>query len=198
MYPSGVTECMVRPLVAAVAVPFAMVALAVGVGPPTNATDATELDGCTTIDESGTYHLTADVENGGGTAISKACFRITADDVTFDGNGHAIDGRGVSHTKGVTVARSENVTLQNFTATDWHAGVRVENGSATIRDVASFSNAYGVRLEAAGGSALVDTAIDDNLVGVIKTSENVSMKNNSIGGNEISIREINRSRSASE
>lgn len=177
---------------------LAALGLAVGAGgvPTTatsvgaaTATDAapTEINSCTTIDEPGTYVLTTDIENAGETAISQPCMRITADNVTFDGGGHTIDGRGESHTKGVAVADAEGVTVTNVSVNDWHAGVLVTGGSATVRNVETFSNAYGIRLENATGGTVENSTISDNLVGVSAIGVNVSLSNNEFSGNEIRV-----------
>lgn len=160
-----------------------------GVVSPTAAAAPTQVDSCTTIDEPGRYVLTSNIENGGHTAISKACIKITADDVTFDGNGHTIDGRGVSHTKGVAVVGAEGVSVTNFSINDWHAGVLVENGSATVSDVRTFSNAYGVRLENASGSTVTNNTVENNLVGIYTDTEDVTLKDNDLSENEIRVKE---------
>lgn len=181
---------------------LAAVALVAGVaGAPTGAVTATDgadqttVDSCTTIDEPGTYVLTSDIDNGGKTPISGACFRITADDVTFDGNGHTIDGRGVSHTKGVAVVDAKNVTVTNFEVDDWHSGVLVDNGSATVRAVHTFSNAYGVRLENASGSTVTNNTVEGNLIGIYTNSEDVTLDGNDLSENEISIKRAGDSES---
>ena len=150
--------------------------------------DATRIDSCTTIDESGTYVLTKDIENGGKTRISGACFEITADGVTFDGDGHTIDGRGVSHTKGVAVRGAQNVEVRNFAVNDWHEGVLVEGGSARVRDVNASQNAYGIRLENAAGSTVTDNNVADNLIGIYVDSENVTLTDNTLSENEIGVK----------
>ena len=57
------------------------------------------VDGCTTIDEPGRYALTQDVRN----ASVDTCIRVTANDVTLDGAGHAVDGVGAFGSAGVLV-----------------------------------------------------------------------------------------------
>lgn len=153
----------------------------------------TGIDSCTTIDEPGEYVLTKDIEKGGKTAISKACITITADDVTFDGGDHRIDGRGVSHTKGVHVRDAEEVTVENVEVADWHSGLLVTGGSATIRNVTTFSNAYGVRLENATGATISDSTIEKNLVGVRAGSTVPTMSNNDISDNEVRMQGGNES-----
>ncbi|WP_166035658.1 right-handed parallel beta-helix repeat-containing protein [Halorussus pelagicus] len=154
-----------------------------------SSTDATQrtIDSCGTIDRPGTYILSSEIENGGNTAISKPCIEITADDVTFNGNGHLIDGRGESHTNGIAVVGAEGVTIRNLAVDDWHAGIDVTEGSATIRNVETYSNTYGVRLENATGVTVENSTVTNNLVGVSAVSENVTLSNTDITENEIEI-----------
>lgn len=159
-----------------------------GVASTATAQDVNRIDSCATINESGTYVLTADVERAGNTSISQACIRIIADDVTLDGNNHTLDGRGESHTKGVAVVGAKNVTVRNVTVGDWHSGVLVENGSATVGNVRATSNAYGVRLEHASGSTVRNNTIEDNLVGVYTDDEDVTIEDNDLSGNEIGVK----------
>ncbi|WP_162224251.1 right-handed parallel beta-helix repeat-containing protein [Halorussus salinus] len=159
-----------------------------------SSTDAARqtVDSCTTIDEPGTYVLTTNIENGGKTAISKACIEITADDVTFDGDGHEIDGRGVSHTKGIAVVGAQGVTVRNVAVDDWHSGLLVTNGStATIESVESFSNTYGVRVENAEEATVENSTVTDNLVGVSAAGGTVKLSGNDISDNDIRIQRAN-------
>lgn len=151
-------------------------------------TAATEIDSCTTIEQSGTYVLTTDIEDGGKTAISESCIKIRADDVTFDGDGHTIDGRGVSHTRAITV-NAGNATIQNVNVNDWHYGIWVRDGSATIDGVRSFSNAYGIRLQSAQGSSVTNTTVEDNLIGIYADSgDGLTVENNDVSENQIDVR----------
>jgi hypothetical protein len=153
------------------------------------AQDATQIDSCTTIDESGTYVLTKKIENGGKTRISGTCIEITADSVTFDGGGHVIDGRGVSHTKAIAVVDSANdVTVRNVSVTEWHEGVLVEDATATVQEVDSYSNAYGVRFQNASGRAVTNSSVEENLVGIYVQSENVTLDGNDVANNEIDVK----------
>lgn len=154
-----------------------------------SASDAaqTQISSCTTIDEPGEYVLASDIENGGKTPISKSCIRITADGVTLDGDGHLVDGRGVSDTKGIAAVDTENVVIRNVEVDDWHAGVLVEGGSATVRDVRTYSNAFGVRLENATSATVEDSAVEENLVGVFAINQSVTLTGNEFSGNEIEV-----------
>ncbi|USZ69844.1 right-handed parallel beta-helix repeat-containing protein (plasmid) [Halorussus salilacus] len=155
----------------------------------TGEAEPTPLDSCTTIEESGTYVLTDDIENGGKTPISESCFEIRADDVTVDGDGHEVAGRGESHTDGVAVVGADGVTVRNVEVHDWHNGVVVENGSASVREVTSHANAYGIRLENAGETSVEANTVEDNLVGIYAEGEAVSLGDNDLSGNEIPVQE---------
>jgi len=189
-------------LVATLVVAVSGAAFAGAAGPGASPFDATTssstdaarqtVDSCTTIDESGTYVLTTNIENGGKTAISKACIEITADDVTFDGDGHTIDGRGVSDTKGIAVVGARGVTVRNVAVDDWHSGLLVTNGStATIANVESFSNTYGVRVENAEEATVENSTVRDNLVGVSAAGGTVKLSGNDISDNDIRIQRAN-------
>lgn len=160
--------------------------VAAGVGAVSSgATAQTTVDSCTTITESGTYALTADIENAGDTAISQSCIEIRADDVTFDGNGHTIAGRGESHTNAVAVSAADGVEVRNVEVHDWHAGVVAENASVTVSEVHTHANAYGVRLENTSAEVSNNT-VEENLVGVYAEGDgDVSLSDNELSGNEI-------------
>lgn len=133
--------------------------------------DVTRVGGCTVIDEPGTYRLTADVRN----APEDTCIAITASGVTFDGDGHLLDGRDGEDSTGIAVtgprdAVLEDVTIRDVRVRDWGTGigagdviedVRVTRG--LIRDVTSTSNRdTGIRLHRAQDSRIVDAEIRDN------------------------------------
>ncbi|WP_192498470.1 NosD domain-containing protein [Halorussus halophilus] len=180
--------------VAALVVAVAVAVAVAGVGTAdfgasaTDATAATEIDSCTTIEQSGTYVLTSDIEDGGNTAISESCIEIRADGVTLDGDNHTLDGRGVSHTKGITVSAND-VTIRNLGVNDWHYGIWVRDGSATIDGVRTFSNAYGVRLQNAKGSTVTNATVEDNLIGIYADSgTGLSVEENNLSGNQIDVK----------
>jgi len=114
---------------------------------PTTGTaqDATQVDACTTINESGTYELTADLEGSDG-----PCLHVRESAVTVRGNGYAVRGNGSEDSVGVLVyggapdesANSSlgDVTVQNVTASGWERGIQVGDirGSGTN---ATLSNA---------------------------------------------------------
>lgn len=162
---------------------LAVIVAGVSLGGATTGTDraatrqATSIDSCTTIDEPGTYRLTASIEN----STAPICIDIRASDVHFDGGGHTIDGnitppmqlaayqesppnRGI----GVGInfdepARLSNVTVTDVAVTDWMGGVVARDVfESTIRNVRSVTNGLGVVLESAPGATVVNTTASDN------------------------------------
>ena len=127
---------------------------------------ATTVDSCTKITNPGRYVLTHDIHNGKA-AISTGCVKIRANDVVFDGQGHTLDGFGVSDTSGVNVDGASNVTVRNFRANDWDHGVYVEDASGvTVRDVVTVNNAIGI--EVSGSNTRLDNnTVRGNLRGVV-------------------------------
>lgn len=121
--------------------------------------NATTIESCTEINESGHYELAADL-NG---TQDGPCITITASDVVFDGNGHTIDTLGIgvrvkgtgtltnvtvsnlriegglassTGTRGIEFNNVSDATVANYTFDGGFRGVYVENSSDVIvRDV---------------------------------------------------------------
>jgi parallel beta-helix repeat protein len=133
------------------------------------ATEPTPVDSCTTISESGRYLLTEDIENGGGTRISRACVRINASNVVFDGDDHRISGRGVSNTTGIVVTAPDatNVTVTDLHVSEWHRGIDYgRSHCGRLSGVTATNNTYGVYLERTAGIRMSDSEINQNIVGI--------------------------------
>ncbi|WP_117594682.1 hypothetical protein [Haloprofundus halophilus] len=138
-------------------------------GPSDVTSGVTPIDSCTTISEPGRYALTEDIENGGGTLLSRACIRIDAGDVVLDGDGHRVDGNGVSNTTGiaVTAADARNVTVTDLEVRDWHRGIDYRKSTCgRISTVTATNNTYGLSLERAAGIRVADSEPRGNIVGV--------------------------------
>ena len=82
-----------------------------------------KINSCQTLDTSGTYVLTQDIKNYGGT-----CFTITANNVTLDGNGYTIDGDD-STGYGIYMTGMSNVTVKNIIVTDFDTGLFIDASS---------------------------------------------------------------------
>ncbi|QLG63769.1 right-handed parallel beta-helix repeat-containing protein [Halorarum salinum] len=149
-----------------------------GTEPPPDADRGSEtvrtISGCTTISEPGTYRLTrdiADADRGRNfTFISEACIRIEASDVRLDGDGHTVEGFGVSDTTAIRVAGSdelEDVTVADLSVTEWNRAVYVHDAAnVTIRGVNSTGNTYGFFLEDARNGTIRDSTASTGFVGV--------------------------------
>lgn len=109
------------------------------------AQQATPVDSCTTITDSGIYELATDLQGG-----DDPCLHVRASDVTVDGDGHAVRGNGTDGSVGVLVYAGEpgtstdeslsDVTLRDVEATGWDRGVQVGDirglgTAAVLRDV---------------------------------------------------------------
>ena len=126
----------------------------------------TTIDSCTTIEDSGHYRLSADIED----SDAETCIAIAASDVTLDGDGRTIDGVGNDSTVGVAVETAESlsaVTVRDLTVSDWGTGVRyrdVDDGEITAVDATN--NSDGLALYSAEGNTIADTATTDNDAGI--------------------------------
>ncbi|QLG28573.1 right-handed parallel beta-helix repeat-containing protein [Halorarum halophilum] len=158
--------------------------------------DATRIDSCTTITEPGAYVLTTDVENDKHTRLSESCIRIESDDVLFEGDGHVVDGRGISDTRGVT-ANGTNVTVRNVTVSDWDRGIYYRNVSGgTIEGVNATENGYGIDLDWSREVTIADSDVSGNVIGVdlMRSNDDVELEDNRLGGNHVA--DVNRNETA--
>ncbi|NHN47887.1 PKD domain-containing protein [Halostella sp. JP-L12] len=156
---------------------------ALATAPP--AANEGEIEGCTVIDEPGSYEFTGDVE----TNESGPCIEIRTSDVSIDGNGYFLSQTGPypenSTTDGVYVNGTDrsltNVTVENMTVENWRLGVYYERTSGgTVSDVRSLGNLYGVRTLYAEGLTVADSEARYNSLGFTdRRSENLTFRNNS-------------------
>lgn len=147
---------------------------------------ATPVETCTTIDEPGDYVLTADITDNKGTRLSQSCLLVTADDVVLDGQGHLVDGRGISDSTGVRVVGASNVTVLDLRLSDWNRGLHYRDvSSGTVREVVAKRNARGIDLDGSSDVVLADNQVARNLIGIDLTRENrnVTLDGNVVRGN---------------
>lgn len=182
-------------LLFAMVVPLSLAGVPIATGPeaPSLAGDVTEVQNCRTISEPGTYVLTRDIENGGKgegnfTFASQACIRIESSDVTFDGNGHVVDGFGVSHTTGIRVGSDQsqsNVTVANVDLTDWNRGIHyMDVTDGTVRDANVSGNSFGIFVENSTDIAVRNVAAHRYFVGVYLGDTEATLTETSFTGNE--------------
>lgn len=160
--------------------------LALGAAPPIAAqsdasSDATEIESCTTIESPGEYVLSSDIAD----APEAGCLVITADDVTVDGNGHAIAPNESSARGPAVLARgAENVSVRNVRLSDWQVGVAfdgVTRGSVTDVRVSNAAIA-GVSIDGTSqGVTVADTDVTDATGGVqIAAGSDVAVQDNTL------------------
>lgn len=130
----------------------------------------TSIDSCTRITRSGHYVLSDDIETR-----QRACLRIEANDVTFDGAGHVVDGQVFRDgTAGIAVT-GRNVTVRNVTATNWTFGIEYENASAgTVANVTTWRTADGVSVLRSPETRLRRVTATNGFTGIAMTESNGS------------------------
>gem|GEM_PF-5000070 len=75
-----------------------------------------DISACGVLTTAGaTYTLTADIINA---TASPYCFQIQADNITFDGGNHLVDGTDVSGGEGIQVLGADNATVRNVFISD--------------------------------------------------------------------------------
>ena len=162
---------------------------------PTVGPNATPIDSCTTIRESGTYVLTTDVVHDKSTRLSESCITILADDVVFDGQGHRIEGNGISDTRGVQT-NATNVTVRDVVVAEWGRGIYYVNASGgTIAGVNATGNAYGIDLDWSSDVRIVENNVSGNLVGVdlTRSNDDIHLRDNRVRGNHVAGVHLNNS-----
>lgn len=170
-----------------VVVATAFAGLQIGDGPPQEG--PTPIDSCTTLSSPGAYELTRNLENRN----AGACIRITASNVTLDGNGHRIDGVSAFGSGGVIVGaldtRTQNVSVSNLTVTDWDDGIRYLNVTRGRVEGATTANNR-VGLAVLNGSSVTvsnTTAAANEVYGISVTrdSRRVLLTNNTARANTL-------------
>jgi len=196
----------IGPVLVAVALSLSLFAVA----PATLAAETpgqgpTEIDSCTTIDRSGHYELTSDVDATNFTAEeaeSTTCVEIRASDVVLDGNGHRIQGRTFAYPEstqqtvlnGVGVpedAESSNVTVRNVDVNQALAdfegvdGLVIE-GVTVEGDLDAYA---ALDVDSSSDVSVVDTNASRFAYGAtIDDSQNVSIERGTFEGRALSVR----------
>lgn len=103
---------------------------------PSETTTAVQIDSCRTIDEPGTYELTEDIED----SERDRCIVIEADGVTFDGNGHTIDGVGDDNTVGLYIGETRETLVNDLEVSNWDEGILATAPDSSGGDYAFIEN----------------------------------------------------------
>jgi len=135
-------------------IPFAVVLVFVA----GNASAATPVTTCITIDTPGYYYLVNDIINA-----SSTCINITASDVVLDGRGHVIDGVHLSYSYGIDASSVQNVTVINLAVREFYYGVYFTNvNSSRVENCTISRNAVGVVLESSSSNTISNNTISSN------------------------------------
>ena len=111
--------------------------------------NAIDLNTCDNLTVAGaTYNLLNDVGQ------SDNCFRVQADDITFEGNGYNINGTG-AFTKNAFFLSQFNTTIKNVNITNYDLGM-----SSSWVGTNPFVNLQNVSIDNAGSSHIVFTTLD--------------------------------------
>ncbi|WP_227356772.1 right-handed parallel beta-helix repeat-containing protein [Haladaptatus salinisoli] len=145
-----------------------------GNGPPgSQSGEAVPIQNCREINSSGTYVLTKDF--GGAAGLASGCLEINASDVTINGSGHTIQGRGVTDTTGVIVGSDQsvsNVEIHSVRVERWNRGIHVTNASdVTIRNVTVVRSAEGIAVWNGTRVSVENSWVTNNLFGVVIDEE---------------------------
>lgn len=123
----------------------------------------TEIDDCAVLSVDGEmYLLNQSISNSGTTK----CIEITADNITFDGQWYTIDGDDVID-YGVYMHSRTNVTVKNFTLTDWdNRGIWIwESTYCNVEDViisSCLAESGAVSIWQADYNAVSNVTFEDN------------------------------------
>ncbi len=175
---------MKRATIAVVGVAVLVALMGVPSGVATAQNDAETIESCTEITSSGSYELTTDLTN----KDRDPCISIQADDVTFDGNGHTLDGVNTLQSIGIETSSSSssNVTVRDVAITDFGVGIYVLDADTTITNVQTVSNMDGIDIASASGITITDSKIAHNTRQAIsgQNAEGATVTDNVIKGND--------------
>lgn len=122
------------------------------------------IDVCFNIASSGSYVLNYDLLS----VSNKYCINITSSDVVLDCEGHLIDGKDVSQSRGIYVT-GDNVSVRGCNFTDWRGGISFVNVvNASLNDSVGSSNYYSFEFSGVNYSLMNNlTAFNDTYGGVL-------------------------------
>ncbi|PSP90271.1 hypothetical protein BRC90_02160, partial [Halobacteriales archaeon QS_4_69_34] len=141
------------------------------------------------MDSPGTYELTTDITN----SSAETCIRIRSSNVTFDGQGHAVDGVDSNGT-GISINRDprsgqtdlSNVTVTGVAVTDWGTGIELyETRDVTLADSIIGSNGLGVTDSFSDSVAIVGNGItgNDGSGVYLSDTDSLTVRNNTVSDN---------------
>jgi parallel beta-helix repeat protein len=121
----------------------------------------TPISGCTDIASSGYYYLTQNLT--GLKSGANYCIKITAKNVTLDGNGYSLTGSGTGYGVYISVSSVGNVTLKNLTISGYERGIYLSSTvNSTIKDSVLQNNKYGIYLYSSSNNTIANVTANNN------------------------------------
>lgn len=175
-----------------------------GSNPP--ASTATEVEDCRVIDEPGRYVLTRDIHVED--RLKPYCIRITASNVTFDGNEHTIVGNYTrrkdyaehdalqAESSGILVAGNatlSDVEVREVTVEDWKYGINVTDVTdSSVVGVRARNNRFrGVSLEDFdGGVVATSTVTGTHGTALLVSGDANVVRDNNLSDNDVRSKEF--------
>ncbi len=179
--------------------------------------DTIDIASSTRIECPGYYRLTNNILDSSATrgieiAVGDV-YVLGRSDVTLDGQGYQLDGRGDLYTYGVYVTGSSDVTVKNLTVTDWYYGIFYENSqngrvesntvdSSALRGILISSsdsttvanntvnlyNGYGITIYLCDSTIVVNNTVSWSDGGIMfYTSGGNTIARNTVSNNDIGI-----------
>jgi len=120
----------------------------------------TYITDCTNITQPGEYVLANDIIDSN----ASTCISIQADNVTFDCQGHTIDGIGASDSYGIYVGGHNYVTIENCVLSDWFYGIYLSSSSKNniISNNTVNSNREGIYLYLSSNNIISNNTVNSN------------------------------------
>src|SRR3989338_6650544 len=121
------------------------------------------VDSCRVINQPGEYILTQDITN-----VQAGCFRITANNVIFDGNGHVISGNELREDSdyGIFVRNVSGFNLNNINIEEFNVGISLQYADDSVIGNSSFKNSGSDGLEIINthGVFFANNVLSNNLI----------------------------------
>ncbi|MEM4703092.1 MAG: M14-type cytosolic carboxypeptidase [Candidatus Pacearchaeota archaeon] len=123
-------------------------------------TSSNQITNCTVISQPGYYTLMNDIINSQNTT----CINISANNVTFDCQGHTIDGIDTSNTYGIYMNNRQNNTIKNCVVTDFYDGIYLYSSSnnSITNNTASSNIRYGIVIHGSHNNRLTGNIAFNN------------------------------------
>ena len=123
----------------------------------------TDIYNCQTISTSGVYNLKSNIYD-----YTTTCFRINANDVILNCEGHVIDGNKGSGDYGIRINNYNNITIINCNVQQFDRGIYVNRGSDIHIDFSQVSDNknYGIYAYRTNDIYIWNTTIENNKYGL--------------------------------